>query len=174
MPMWRKHPLGVRNSQQAMSFRAKRGISPCLSAPMRPDQSVIPRFALRKDDAYVLYIQRNRSNELASSFCLSWAAKRLSMLGMTCAPTWDGCQRAAIRATPSGIQRQTKVVIESSVNEIRAALSSHRNSIPRAAPALVTTNTCWPSGFSSAACWRSAAVLCESKRRAPRRMTREK
>jgi len=39
--------------------------------------------ALRKDDAYVLYIQRNRSDELASSFCLSWAAKRLSMLGMT-------------------------------------------------------------------------------------------
>ena len=39
--------------------------------------------ALRKDDAYVLYIQRNRSDELASSFCLSWAAKRLLMLGMT-------------------------------------------------------------------------------------------
>jgi hypothetical protein len=48
-----------------------------------PRQRQIPGSALRKDDAYVLYIQRNRSDELASSFCSSWAALRLLMLGMT-------------------------------------------------------------------------------------------
>jgi hypothetical protein len=67
--------------------RRRRGISHC----SENTQSKIPRSALRKDDAYVLYIQRNRSDELASSFCLSWAAKRLSMLGMT---AWWGLPAA--------------------------------------------------------------------------------
>jgi hypothetical protein len=74
-------PAAPRNHE--MSFRAKRGILLCAGGSPKKNQGEIPRSALRKDDAYVLYIQRNRSDELASSFCLSRAAKRLSMLGMT-------------------------------------------------------------------------------------------
>jgi hypothetical protein len=84
-------PLLVRNTMDSrfsgndvIFERAKREISLWFFLPrFNPTQSEIPRFALRKDDAYVLYIQRNRSDELASSFCSSWAALRLLMLGMT-------------------------------------------------------------------------------------------
>ena len=42
-----------------------------------------------------------------------------------------------------------------------------------AGPELVKTTTCWPSGFSKAACNMSPPLLCESMRCAPRLMNFE-
>jgi hypothetical protein len=54
---------------------------------------------------------------------------------------------------------QARVLSELAFNGTDAAIFASRSSIVLAGPVLVTTNTCWPSGFSSATWRRSGDEL---------------
>src|ERR1700691_1771012 len=65
---------------------------------------------------------------------------------------------------------QAKVVTEFAFNGTDTSIFAKRSSMVLAEPGVVTTSTFEPSGFSTETCPKSANVLRESKRRAPRRM----
>ena len=75
---------------------------------------------------------------------------------------------------PASPFAQSHVVMEPFSNAMSASIVPICTDMLWAGPELVTTSTRLPSGFVKAAWLTPANLLSESKRRAPRRMAREK